>query len=369
MQDDIFVIDGVAHAFDMSPANWGERKFAEPANEQVVGLLRSAPEGYQVEMEASRRDWTVDDTAGIMFRESHTDVAIFHTTPIYFFKDGWSSWEKSVEAVTRYPDRFVGAYCAVDPLWPDALEQLERQVEMLPPLGLKLYPISYQNGRVDPWRMDDPTVAFPLYERAQELGIKHIAVHKAVPLGPTPGGAAFNPIDVEGAVIAFPDLTFEIVHGGMAFNEETAWLLARFQNVWINMETLNVVLMLRPGVFAEMFAGLLNIGGEAALSRMMWGSGAMNCHPRPGLEAFMEFQFSDELLERSGFFTPVPKLTHEHKRALLGGNAARLYGLDIDAMAARIKGDEFSQATADGLAAPYSTTGVADAVVATGVAA
>ena len=298
-----------------------------------------------------------------MFRESQNDVAIFHTTPIYFFKDGWSSWEKSVEAVRRYPDRFIGAYCAVDPLRPDALGELERQVEVLQPMGLKLYPISYTDGQVSPWRMDDPALAFPLYEKARELGIRHIAVHKSVPLGPTPGGAAFRPDDVEGAVVAFPDLTFEIVHGGMAFNEETGWLLGRFENVWVNLETLNIVLTNRPRVFAEMLAGLLAVGGEAALSRIIWGSGAINCHPRPGLEAFRDFTFSDELIERTGLFAPIPRLTHEHKRAILGGNAARLYGLDLDALVRATEGDRFAAATRDGLAAPYSTTSFRDAVL------
>jgi len=28
--------------------------------------------------------------------------------------------------------------------------------------------------------------------------------------------------------MAFPELNFEIVHGGMAFLEETAWQIARF---------------------------------------------------------------------------------------------------------------------------------------------
>jgi hypothetical protein len=34
--------------------------------------------------------------------------------------------------------------------------------------------------------MDDPKVAFPIYEKAQELGIDLIGVHKGVPLGPQP---------------------------------------------------------------------------------------------------------------------------------------------------------------------------------------
>ncbi len=362
MQDDLFVIDGVAHAFDMSEANFADERLARPVNDSVAGLLATAPEGYQLDPEATKRDWSVEDTANIMFRESGTDVAIFHTTPIYFFKDGWSGWHKSVEAVRRWPDRFIGAYCAVDPLRPDPIGDLERQVEELQPLGLKLYPISYRDSRIDPWRMDDAKVAFPIYERAAELGIKHIAVHKAVPLGPTPGGAAFHPGDVEGAAVAFPELSFEIVHGGMAFVEETAWLLGRFENIWINLETLNIILTARPGVFAEMLAGLLSIGGEPAIERLFWSSGAMNCHPRAGLEAFLDFEFSQELLDRSGFFSSVPQLTREHKRMLLGGNLARLHDLDIDQLAQRIDGDEFARAPGAELPAPYSTTPLADSV-------
>jgi uncharacterized protein len=363
MQEDCFVIDGVAHAFDMSEANFADERLARPVNDSVAGLLATAPDGYRLDPEATKRDWTVEDTANILFRESGTDVAIFHTTPIYFFKDGWSGWHKSVEAVKRWPDRFIGAYCAVDPLRPDPIGDLERQVEELRPVGVKLYPISYTESHIEPWRMDDPKIAFPIYERAAELGIKHIAVHKAVPLGPTPGQAAFHPGDVEGAAVAFPDLSFEIVHGGMAFTEETAWLLGRLENVWINLETLNIVLTARPGVFAEMLAGLLSIGGEPAIDRIFWSSGAMNCHARPGLEAFMDFQFSEELLDRSGFFAPVPQLTPEHKRKILGGNLARLHGLDIDQLAARIADDEFARDPGSDLPAPYSTTPLAGAVL------
>jgi predicted TIM-barrel fold metal-dependent hydrolase len=364
MQDDVFVIDGVAHAFDMSAENFADERLARPVNDSVAGLLATAPEGYRLDPEATKRDWSVEDTANILFRESGTDVAVFHTTPIYFFKDGWSGWHKSVEAVRRWPNRFIGAYCAVDPLGPDPLGVLERQVEELTPLGVKLYPISYQDGGIAPWRMDDPKIAFPIYERAAELGIKHIAVHKAVPLGPTPGGAAFHPGDVEGAAVAFPELSFEIVHGGMAWVEETAWLLGRFENIWINLETLNIILTARPGVFAEMLAGLLSIGGESAIQRLFWSSGAMNCHARPGLEAFLEFQFTDQLLERSGFFAPVPQLTREHKRMLLGGNLARLYGLDIGVLAERIQQDEFSRPPGAELPPAYSTTPLAGAVLA-----
>jgi hypothetical protein len=258
----------------------------------------------------------------------------------------------------------VGAYCTVDPLRPDPVGEFERQFEQLAnPVGLKLYPIGYSDGKATPWQMGDPKLGFPLYEKCRELGIKRVAIHKSLPLGPAPNGDAFHPRDVEGAADAFPDITFSIVHGGLSFTEETAWLLGRFSNIWINLESLNIVLMLRPRVFAEIFAGIMGIAGEGAIERMYWASGAMNCHPRASLEAFMDFQFPEEVLERTGTFFPVPQLTHEHKRMILGENLARLHGFDIAKLAAGIEDDEFSSTQGAPLPAPYSTTTMAEHVM------
>ncbi len=363
MQDDIFVLDGVAHAFNMSEENFADARYAQAVNDLQSGLFGAMPAGYGLEPAATIKDWPVQDTANLLFRESYTDVAIFHPVPIYFYKDGLCGFQKALEATRRWPNRFVGSYCTVDPLRKDALGEFERQFEQLAnPVGLKLYPIGYDDDKVSPWRMDDPKIGFPLYEKCRELGVTSVAVHKSLPLGPAPNGEAFHPRDIEGAAEAFGDINFSIVHGGMSFTEETAWLVARFPNIWINMETLNIVLALRPRVFAEIMAGIMSVGGEGVVERMYWGSGAMNCHPRPGLEAFIDFQFPEELLERTGTFFPPPQLTLEHKRAILGGNIARLHGFDIDALAANIKDDEFSSTQDNPLPAPYSTTTLADAV-------
>jgi predicted TIM-barrel fold metal-dependent hydrolase len=364
MQDDIFVIDGVAHSFDMSDDNLAEPRYAGPLRALQASFFAAQPPGYDLDPEKTLQDWPVEDTANLMFRESRTDVAIFHPVPIFFFKDGLSGFHKAVEATKRWPNRFIGSYVAIDPLRRDPLGEMERQFEALDnPVGLKLYPVSYHEGEVTPWRMDDPKIAFPMYEKALELGITHVATHKSLPMGPSPsGGDAFSPVDVDGAAAAFPNINFSIVHGGMSFTEETAWLLARFPNVWVNLETLNIIVMLRPRVFGELLAGLLGVAGEAALDRIYWASGAMNSHPQPGLEAFMNFQFTEEQMERHGIFFPIPQLTHEHKRAILGGNIARLHGLDVDALAEGIKGDEFAMEPGAPLPTPYSTTSLAGAV-------
>jgi hypothetical protein len=109
-------------------------------------------------------------------------------------------------------------------------------------------------------------------------------------------------------------------------------------------------------------AELLGVAGEAALNQMYWASGAMNSHPQPGLDGLIDFQFSEDQMERHGIFFPIPQLTREHKRALLCDNIARLHGFDVEALAAGIKDDEFSSTANGELPTPYSTTALADAV-------
>lgn len=367
MQDGIFVIDTIVHAFDMSEENFADRRYVEPINDFLANLLATAPDGYALEPESTKRDWPVDETASMLFKESHTDVGIMHHTPIYFYKDGLSGIHKNKEAIEKYPDRIIGCYVAVDPLADDPLGQFDRGIEEVggqdKVFGMKLYPVSYHKGVVVPWRMDDPKIAFPLYDRCRELGIKNVAIHKSLPLGPAPSADAFHPHDVEGAAANYPDLTFEIVHGGISFTEETAWLFGRYPNIWINLETLAIIAVLRPRNFAEIFAGLLTVSTEAGIDRMLWSSGSMNYHPRCQLEAFMNFQMPDDLLDK-GTFWPVPQITEEHKRKILGENAARLYGLDIPTLQDAIKDDEFSASQAAGLADPYSTTALAGNVLA-----
>jgi predicted TIM-barrel fold metal-dependent hydrolase len=355
----------VAHTFDMSDANLDSPDYADPLRKLQGSFFAAQPAGYNLRSEDTMKDWSTEDTANILFRESRTDVAVFHPVPIFFFKDGYCGFHKALEATKRYPQRFIGSYIAVDPLRKDPIGQFESQFEQLDnPVGLKLYPVSYHDGETTPWRMDDEKIGFPLYEKARELGITNVATHKSLPMGPSPsGGDAFSPVDVEGAASAFPDLNFSIVHGGLSFTEETAWLLARFPNIWVNLETLNLVLTMRPKVFGELLAAMLGVAGEGALDRIYWSTGAMNSHPRPGLEGLMNFQFTEEQMERHGIFFPIPQLTREHKAAILSGNIARLHGWDIEQLAAGIKGDEFDAGFDGDLPTPYSTTSMADSVM------
>ncbi len=358
------VIDSVVHSMNLDSSN-NATKDAAIINDLIYEVNRHVPKGYELAKETLLRDWPNDDTVAMLFNESVTDLAVIHPTPIMAYKDGQTSVAKAIDATTRWPQRVIASYACVDPLTGSkAIDDLERQVEEMPnAIGLKLYPTSWRGEVIDNWRMDDPDIIYPVYEAAARLGIKTVAVHKAVPLGPVPTGGAFNPSDVEGAAVSFPELNFEIVHGGVAFCEETAWLLARFDNVYVNLETLTIILVSRPRVFARLLLGLLDVGGEAMLDKMFWSSGAMQIHPRLCLEAFAGFQFPDEMLESRGLFAELPQISDEHKRKILGENYARVHGLDLSGLYQATLGDEFHRREGAPLPAPYSTTSVADLVL------
>jgi hypothetical protein len=115
--------------------------------------------------------------------------------------------------------------------------------------------------------------------------------------------------------------------------------LARFSNVWINLETTASLAVAKPGVFERVMAGLIGQAGEGALDRIVWASGASVLHPEPPLRWLWErFQFSQEMREREG----LPEITKEIKRKILGLNYLPMHGLDAETLAQNIEGDEFA---------------------------
>lgn len=355
MLKDTFVIDAVTHAYNVTSENFAVPAAATAITQMVYGLTSTMPGDYVVPAETWMRDWEVEDVASMLFRESWTDFAIFHPTAIGAYHDGMTSVEKASEVASRWPTRFR-SYAAVDPLrGQEAMEDLDRQVVQFSPIGLKLYPSSWSEGTHRGWRMDDPEIAFPFFERALQHGLRTVAIHKAIPFGVVPM-APYRVDDLDIAAATFPDLNFEIVHGGAAFVEETAWLAGRFPNVFINLEGLSATLPSQPRVFASAMLGLCAVGGPAVLERVVWGTGCMAAHPRPLLQAFADFEYPEDLLAGSGLMTPLPQITDEDKRKILGENYARMAGLDIAQLQADMRDDGFASSADRHEAVPYSTT-------------
>lgn len=349
MIGDAFVFDSVTHLYNMSAANV-KNSGGELFNKHLYGFhAYLTPPGEKVLTEGEfLRDWDVDPVANMVFAESDTDMLVAQPLPLTdFYHDGLSDWQKCSEMAKRYPNRIV-AWGTVNPLeGSKATDLMELQVKEHGVKGFKFYNIRYDFGAPFPWRMDDPRVAFPIYEKARELGINLIAVHKGVPLGPQPVEGT-QLYDIDQAAASFPDLNFIVFHPGLPFIDELCWQIVRFPNIYVSLAAALNFIVKAPRWFAEVLGKLLFWGGP---DKIVSGSEVPLWHPQWALKAFWEFQMPEDLVQGYGY----PQLTPEIKKKILGENLARLHGINVEAKKEAIARDEFSQRRAGGLAAPWSS--------------
>lgn len=345
MIEDVLVVDATVHGFNFLPTNYR----ADFLPDLVQMLYQGAHVGLHPK---GGIDWnmTWDEFVGsfsaqpdllerTVFGESRTDVAVYHGVPLHgVYADGSSPLWVAERVRERFPHR-VHIYGPLYTWQPDALEEVDRLVDEVGVVGLKFYPVDLVDGQLRRSRMDDPAM-FAIVERARARGLRMIAVHKAVPLGPLPM-LPYNAVDDIGPVAeAFPDMVFEIVHGGNAFLAETVALLQRHPNVVVNLESLPAYAPNVPAKWSEIMTAYLGAGLE---DRLFWATGAVGLHPEPFLRHF--------------WASEMPGLTRAVKEKILSGNIARYLGWDLDRVRADVSGDEYARLTRSGsaLLPPWST--------------
>ena len=260
--------------------------------------------------------------------DSDTDMIVAQPLPLTdLFHDGLSSWEKCAQMAKKHPDRAV-FWGSVNPLeGKKALDLMTRQVEEFGAKGFKFYNVRYDYGRPFPWRMDDPRVAFPVFEHALKLGVNLIGVHKGVPLGPQPVEHT-RTFDMDGAAAAFPNINFIIFHVGLPWLDETLWQIVRFPNLYASIAATVNFISRQPRVFAEIMGKLMWWAGE---DKIIFGGETPIWHPQWALEEFWKFQLPEDIVRERGY----PQITEQAKRKILGENLLRLHGMDIQATTKR----------------------------------
>jgi predicted TIM-barrel fold metal-dependent hydrolase len=359
MIDDTFVIDGVGHAMDFSDGNLvdgvpeevieGFRRFGYGV---FVGQIESREPGYQLTFEEWYTRFSAEDLAHAFFVESDIDMVVGHAVEIKpLFKGGMFRWDTLLELRDLAPERVL-LYAAVDTFDPDRqriLEGMERAVEQ-GAIGFKFYP---SNGVFDREKnqlvsqfYDDPENAYPLFEKARELGVKTVGFHKAQPVGVGPN-TVVGVQDISTAAAEFPDLNFVVVHAGWAFLEDTANQLQFHNNVWATLENTLGFVVNMPLRFAHIVGTMLRHGAE---DRLIFGSGCALNHPYPQVRRFWDFEMPQELVAGYGY----PPLTREAKAKILGRNIARLHGIDLEEKRSAVANDRWSELRSQGKAAPWS---------------
>ena len=209
MLGDAFVFDGVAHPFNFTPKN-AFGKPGEMFSNHLYAFHATLTPDSEPKLSAQEflRDWTPADIHHMAYDESDTDMLVAMPLPLTdLYRDGLSPWEECAELASRDPDRTV-LWGSVNPLeGRRALDLMERQVKEFGAKAFKFYNVRYDYGQPFPWRMDDPRIAYPVFEKAQELGVNLIGVHKGVPLGPQPIEHT-QTWDMDGAAANFPDINF-----------------------------------------------------------------------------------------------------------------------------------------------------------------
>ena len=227
------------------------------------------------------------------------------------------------------PDRAV-FWASINPLeGKKALDLLRRQVEDHGARGLKLYNVRYDYGQPFPGRMDDPRVAFPVFELCQELGINLIGVHKGVPLGGRSRSSTRARSTWSGAAANFPDINFAIFHVGLPWLDEVLWQIVRFPNLYASIAATVNFIARQPRVFAETLGKMMWWCGE---DKIIYGGETPIWHPQWALEEFWNFELPRDIVEERGY----PQLTEQAKRKILGENLARLHGIDVAAKKAEL---------------------------------
>ena len=338
------IVDAVVHPWNMSPEN--QNLAAQAQIDAVYASHRlsydAAHADYVLQPDEFFRDLSFDVIARAEFVESPVDVAILHSLPNLGFGLGHITLpEKCAAFRDRFPHRTRILGTVGTPIAATAIEEITRQHGELGIDGVKLYPAFFYDGKGEGWRMDGEDWATPFLEGCRKLGLTRIAIHKALWLEPAPK-SAFDIDDMGPPLDRFPDMSFEMVHGGAAFLDETIRLMQRHPNLHLTLETTFSYVLTKPRVFAKILGRLVT---EVGSDRLLFASGNNLAHPRPLIEAFDGYQFPEEYCQEFG----IRPLTEEDRANIMGLNAATLYGIETQPIE-----DEFSRARAAGIPGPWS---------------
>jgi predicted TIM-barrel fold metal-dependent hydrolase len=257
-----------------------------------------------------------------MFVEGHVDHAIFQSTYLReWYTNGFNTIDQNAQLLEKWGDRLIvnGRF---DPREGEAgLKQLEEDSKKYNLKGVKLYTAEWHNGSRG-YKLSDPE-AYRFLERAQELGIKNIHVHKGPTIWPLDKDA-FDVSDVDHAATDFQDLNFVVEHVGLPRIEDFCFMAVQEPNVYAGLSVVIGGLMhARPKFFAKVIGELMFWVGE---DKMLYGGDYNIWVPKWQVEGFVDWQMPDDEA-----FTDYAKLTTATKKKILGLNAARLYDIPVPA--------------------------------------
>lgn len=200
------------------------------------------------------------------------------------------------------------------------------------------------------WMTDDVGIEF--VERARQLGVRNICIHKGIPLR-AESYEHSTCRDIGPIARRFPDVNFLIYHSGWVPGAAegpydparadgvdalvTSLLeagVAPNSNVYAELgSTWRFVGLREPDSAAHLLGKLFRYVGE---DNVLWGTDSIwYGSPQDQIQAFRTFQIAEELRERYGY----PEITSALRRKVFGLNALKPYALPLELLQQKLGSD------------------------------
>jgi predicted TIM-barrel fold metal-dependent hydrolase len=271
-----------------------------------------------------------------------------------------SSRKKDINDLAGCQRALCQGNCAPNHYWdrgankPDftaLFEQMEREVKTYGIDSWKWYCHTDPGRSGNGFKLDDEKMTYPFYEKSKKLGMRLFSVHKGYASQSRTLGHLADPADVEKAARDHPELTFIIYHSALKHDPGEPQFKAKgFYDPTTGDFAWHDVLMKikeRNPKMSNVYPEIGSAFGSLAIQHpemcqhlmgknikhygvdhVIWGTDCLWWgSPQWVIDAFKRFQISDALCDKFGY----KKLTKEDKAKIFGLNAARLYGVDVEA--------------------------------------
>lgn len=295
-----------------------------------------------------------------VYLQSRTTVGLLSGAPADDPKDWFlPNWMKrqakdavnSLAGSTRL--LFQAVFAPGQPGW---LEAMDRAVEELRPDSWKGYTVGdpLASSRY-PYRLDDEELVYPAYEKMLKSGIRTVCIHKGLLpddyLKSYENWRYATVEDLPKAARDWPRLTFVIYHaairpgrpgqeylreversGRVPWVTDLAEIPAKYgvSNVMADLGTVFAASAVQHPRLAAMVLGTLVKG--LGPDKVFWGTDSVwHGSPQWQIEAFRRIEIPEDMRKRFGF-AALGGPRSAVREQILGLNAARLYGLDAQAL-------------------------------------
>ena len=314
----------------------GARPLAEMPNAQCE--LSKTP-GDRSYLKCLSGDEFVKD----VFLDSDTDIMVLSFVPST--REGEPLTIEEALATRDIVDKMEGTkrlllHGRVNPNQKGDVEDMERLAK-LGVVAFKTYTQWGPDGKGF-FMTDDVGIAF--VERARQVGVRNIAIHKGLAFGPKSYEHSTSR-DIGPIAKRFPDVNFLIYHSGYVIDKAEGPYdpkrtdgidalitslrengIGRGGNVYAELGSTWRFLMRDPDMAAHAIGKLLAHLGE---DNVLWGTDSIwYGSPQDQIQAFRAFRISDEYRERFGY----PQLTPESRAKIFGRNALKLYPVPDDVL-------------------------------------